>query len=139
MNINSVFAAKPLSTFLYSVGRLIRVLFIFVFTVRVQNETIMYNLDYFCKICRKLTFMVTRSVNVGRILVKLIFSALFKKIVSRSKTVSYNTDILQQTTSMVVNRIMGDNVALPCTCSTFNRLSKQMTVTKITSDSWVPI
>ena len=56
------------------------------------------------------------------------FSAQFIKIISHYKKIGYNTNVLQQTASLVVNPITVGNFAFLFNCTPVGRTSDSMTV-----------
>ena len=56
------------------------------------------------------------------------FSAQFIKMISHNKKIGYNTNVLQQTASLVVNPITVGNFAFLLNCTAVGRTSDSMAV-----------
>ena len=84
------------------------------------------SLSNFFKAYRNLNFMATQCTNLRKLLVEIIFSDHFRKIIIRSKRIRYNMNAMRQTVCLVVNLVTVINSADLFNCMPMYRVSDLM-------------
>ena len=65
--------------------------------------------------------MGTWCINSEKLLVKMIFLIISKKIIVRYKKIGYNINVMRQTACLVVNPVKVNNFAYLFNCKTVGR------------------